>query len=501
MATVVPPLTLLTEAVQSVVILSDLFYEETQFEWMLMKLNDIQRHHPIEDDIMHAILRVGICKAIAVLGNADSTLIDHTKRFIETSLKNGSISNQTSCIQSLLYLLQSKKNQKQGPGPSSIAQNFLPLTIDYLRTSLISSAFLDKNESPNLVSETYLSTLWSLAFFVIEDESNFANNNSITYSSMYKDVIQLAINATRNSIASSSSHGIYFTLVSGLQRLVVCDYSLRPHVYDHKIEEDEQNTFKYCRKQILRLATDLLTESNPVVIVPAVQLFLSCIYSDVAINRKKSITTTLNQNENKEDRTTDSPKFELGDDPELLMQTMEQISIIFDCVRRSDSTVAELLCYDVLPSILLDFFPASDVINRVINEFISPGQPHQVLLAWVLFDVFKHGAQQDQTSMLQEWVLMALPNFTKRSPISHSIWCLTVFFISASATNPWLQSMFPYLQQRYGYYQNEDKKLFCVAAKYFYNNLDHELHKQKFIDTFELVSHPQTPYYDLLKSL
>ena len=232
------------------------------------------------------------------------------------------------------------------------------------------------------------------------------------------------------------------------------------------------------------------------------QLFLSCIYSDVGNYRKKSHTITTSPNETKDQRKIDTKtEFDLGDDPELLMQTMEQVSIIFDCVRRSDSTIAGLLCYDVLPSILLDFFPASDVINRVINEFISPGQPHQVLLAWVLFAVFKHGAQQDQTSMLQEWVLMALPNFTKRSPISHSIWCLTVFFISASATNLWLQSMFPYLQQRYGYYQNEDKKLFCVAAKYFYNNLDHELHKQKFIDTFELVSHPQTPYYDLLKSL
>ena len=140
-------------------------------------------------------------------------------------------------------------------------------------------------------------------------------------------------------------------------------------------------------------------------------------------------------------------------------------------------------------------------LARVINEFISPGQPHQVMLAWVLFEVFKHGAKQNQTNMLQEWVLMALPNFTKRSPISHSIWCLTVFFISAAANNIWLQAMFPYLQQRYGYYQNEDKKLFCVAAKHFYNNLSDKLHKQKFIDTFELVSHPQTPYYDLLKSL
>ena len=74
--------------------------------------------------------------------------------------------------------------------------------------------------------------------------------------------------------------------------------------------------------------------------------------------------------------TSKTKEFRLSDDPELLMQTMEQISILFDCVRRSDSRGAQLLCYDILPRILVDFFPVADVINRVINEFISPGQPH-----------------------------------------------------------------------------------------------------------------------------
>lgn len=229
MANIAPPLTLLTEAVQSVVILSDLFYEENQFEWMLMKLYDIQRHHPIEDETMHSILNIGICKAMAVLGHADSNLIDHVKRFIETGLKSGSISNQATCMQSLLYILQSKMNRKDGTGSAPIAHYFLPITIDYLRSSLISSASHDKNESPNLVSETYLSTLWSLAFFVIEDDSKFASHNGVSHSSMYKDVIQMAINATRDSVINSSSHGIYFTLISGLQRLVVCDTSFRSH--------------------------------------------------------------------------------------------------------------------------------------------------------------------------------------------------------------------------------------------------------------------------------
>lgn len=89
------------------------------------------------------------------------------------------------------------------------------------------------------------------------------------------------------------------------------------------------------------------------------------------------------------------------------------MSILFDCVRRAGPDEAILLC-SVLPHVLADFFPASDVVNRVINTFISPGQPHQVLLADVLFAVFRRAADQEQTAMLQEWVLQALPTFTKR---------------------------------------------------------------------------------------
>lgn len=103
--------------------------------------------------------------------------------------------------------------------------------------------------------------------------------------------------------------------------------------------------------------------------------------------------------------------------------------------------------------------------------------------------------------MLQEWVLMALPNFTRRSPISHSLWCLSCFFLSAAHQNPWLQSLFPYLQQRLGCYQHEDKKLFCLAAREFYQNLEEEKQKQKFVDTFQAVALNGTPFKDLLSSL
>ena len=66
----------------------------------------------------------------------------------------------------------------------------------------------------------------------------------------------------------------------------------------------------------------------------------------------------------------------------------------------------------------------------------------QVLMSGVMFSLFKQASEQGQLSMLQDWVLSALPNFTHRSPLSHSIWCLTVFFVCAATSNPYLQVSF-----------------------------------------------------------
>jgi hypothetical protein len=43
---------------------------------------------------------------------------------------------------------------------------------------------------------------------------------------------------------------------------------------------------------LVKLATDLLTESNPVIVIPALQLFLTCMYtmSDNDSGDKESIS-------------------------------------------------------------------------------------------------------------------------------------------------------------------------------------------------------------------
>ena len=61
--------------------------------------------------------------------------------------------------------------------------------------------------------------------------------------------------------------------------------------------------------------------------------------------------------------------------------------------------------------------------------------------------------------MLTEWVLVSLPNFTRRAPLSHSIWCLTCFFIAAS-TNPHLQVLYHNSQNWMTWNQ-----IFCLHKK------------------------------------
>ena len=81
-----------------------------------------------------------------------------------------------------------------------------------------------------------------------------------------------------------------------------------------------------------------------------------------------------------------------------------------------------------------------------------------VLLAGVLFAVFQQAAGQDQMVMMQQWVLSSLPNFTKRSPVSHSMWCLTVFFFSAAADNCHLQVNFTVLLNKFHVFSRRSQK-------------------------------------------
>ena len=108
------PLGLLTETVRSMLILSDLFAELGQFQWMYDHFNNLQKVHPIEDEMLHNLLRIGICKAIAVLGLSDPDLLERTRRSLEIGLKAANLPTRMGCIQGILYLVQSDNPEVSG---------------------------------------------------------------------------------------------------------------------------------------------------------------------------------------------------------------------------------------------------------------------------------------------------------------------------------------------------------------------------------------------------
>ena len=64
--------------------------------------------------------------------------------------------------------------------------------------------------------------------------------------------------------------------------------------------------------------------------------------------------------------------------------------------------------------------------------------------------------------------------------------------------------MFPYLQHKHPSHSttpHEDKRLFCLAASDFYAGLSDSRQKKKFLQTFEDVSSPGSPYSELLATI
>ena len=55
-------------------------------------------------------------------------------------------------------------------------------------------------------------------------------------------------------------------------------------------------------------------------------------------------------------------------------------------IRKGTASEAALVS-KVLPSMLLDFLPVQEVMNKIFSEFLSSQQPHPELIAQVAFEV------------------------------------------------------------------------------------------------------------------
>uniref|UniRef100_A0A1Y1K0T3 Huntingtin n=1 Tax=Photinus pyralis TaxID=7054 RepID=A0A1Y1K0T3_PHOPY len=445
------PLRILYEVVKSILVLSDLFTDRFQFAWMLDVCLDLLKVHTIEDEIVQQYLVIIVCKAAAVL-TPDMDTYEIVKKLIAQNLKSGFLPSKIASLHGLLYVVQGcvLGNTRIG-GLSEEMQLILPIAVEYIENYI----HLLNGVSTQSLEHTLL--VWALAFYLIENiEQSYFNPEFIM------TVIQAAI----SYISHQKVNAGHVAILKGLERLVL----------KRSISE------RLC-SQLVKLSLDVMKNGRLSLTIPAFQLLLTCMYMSAAEEMESTQSDGIIQS-----------------NPDNLVQAIEQISAIFDYIKKGYSFEVEVLC-GMLPNILNDFFPPSDILTKVLGEFLSPQQPHPKLLSRVVFKVFQSAIDRSQLFLLQDWVVFSLSNFTQSFSIGMATWCLTCFFISASI-NKWLRAFFPYVQSRIGRYEYEDRKMLCIAGADFYRNLSNDKQKEAFVSTFNKVKDKaDMPFHDLLGCL
>lgn len=323
-----------------------------------------------------------------------------------------------------------------------------------------------------ITSQQYVLIMWATAFYIMEnyhvDLKDFEFPSKI---------LQLAV-TTASGNEDSVSTPTYLTILKGLERLLLTDVLS---------QQDAE--------AIIKLAVDRLCLPSPQRSLAALGLMFTCMYSGKQYDQYSPVPR------NTEPLAPNVYTFDaLYQDSETLIQAMERVTVLFDRIKKGYPYEARVITR-VLPTFLADFFPPQDIMNKVIGEFISSQQPYPQLIAQVVFQVFNNLQQQEQQSLVQDWVMLSLSNFTQRTPVAMAVWSLTCFFISAS-TNQWLRALLSHVVSRMGKMELVDQRLFCLAAQDFYNQIKSDDSKTRaFISTFQNVSQTAISYQEVLVML
>ncbi|KAI7693141.1 Huntingtin [Sarcoptes scabiei] len=181
---------------------------------------------------------------------------------------------------------------------------------------------------------------------------------------------------------------------------------------------------------------------------------------------------------------------------------MEKLSLLLEPLKWCNSFEAECIC-QVYGPFLSDFFPAQDILNRCIGEFLSKQQNHRKYLIEILFYIYYKLMKNDcQHSVIAEdWAVSSLSSFTQLIPISHSLWALTCFLICATQ-NQLIRSCHYYFQNRFGKFNDQDKFAFFTICLNFYDELKLMENRKSFMKTLEKAAcQPGSPYHEILQYL
>ncbi|XP_026341829.2 huntingtin [Ursus arctos] len=441
------PIILISEVVRSLLVVSDLFTERTQFEMMYLALTELRRVHPAEDEILVQYLVPATCKAAAVLG-MDKAVAEPVSRLLESTLRSSHLPSKVGALHGALYVLECDLLDET-------AKQLVPVISDYLLSNLKGVA-----HCVNIHSQQHVLVMCATAFYLIE---NYPLDVGPEFSASIIQMCGVMLSGSEESTPSI----IYHCVLRGLERLLLSE--------------------QLCRldaESLVKLSVDRVNVHSPHRAMAALGLMLTCMYTG-----KEKISPG---------RSSDpSPA---APDSESVIVAMERVSVLFDRVRKGFPCEARVVAR-ILPQFLDDFFPPQDVMNKVIGEFLSNQQPYPQFMATVVYKVFQTLHSTGQSSMVRDWVMLSLSNFTQRTPVAMAVWSLSCFFVSAS-TSPWVSAVLPHVISRMGKLEQVDVNLFCLVATDFYRHqIEEELDRRAFQSVFEVVAAPGNPYHRLLTCL
>ncbi|NWZ25140.1 HD protein, partial [Asarcornis scutulata] len=441
------PVILISEVVRSLLAVSDLFTERNQFEMMYTTLTELRKVHPSEDEILVQYLIPATCKAAAVLG-MDKAVAEPVSRLLESTLRSTHMPSRIGALHGILYILECDLLDET-------AKQLIPIISDYLLSNLRGVA-----HCVNVHNQQHILVMCAAAFYLIE---NYPLDVGPEFSA---GIIQMCGVMVSGSDESTPSI-IYHCVLRGLERLLLSEQLSR-----------------LDSESLVKLSVDRVNVQSPHRAMAALGLMLTCMYTG-----KEKISPS---------RSTDANP--AAPDSESVIVAMERVSVLFDRIRKGFPFEARVVAR-ILPQFLDDFFPPQDVMNKVIGEFLSNQQPYPQFMATVVYKVFQTLHTTGQSSMVRDWVMLSLSNFTQRTPVAMAMWSLSCFFVSAS-TSQWISAILPHIISRMGKLEQVDVNIFCLVAIDFYRHqIDEELDRRAFQSVFEVVASPGTPYHRLLTCL
>ncbi|XP_062852378.1 huntingtin isoform X2 [Trichomycterus rosablanca] len=438
------PVVLVSEVVRSLLAVSDLFTERNQFDMMFSTLMELQKVHPPEDEILNQYLVPAICKAAAVLG-MDKVTAEPVCRLLESTLRSTHLPSRIGALHGILYVLECDLLD-------DTARQLIPAVSEYVLSNLRVIA-----HCVNLHNQQHVLVMCAVAFYMME---NYPLDVGTEFNA---GVIQLCV-VMLSASEDSTPSVIYHCALRGLERLLLSEQLSRVDA-----------------ETLVKLSVDRVNMPSPHRAMAALGLMLTCMYTG--------------KERGSPGRPADADP--TAPDSESVIVAMERVSVLFDRIRKGFPCEARVVSR-ILPQFLDDFFPPQDVMNKVIGEFLSNQQPYPQFMAAVVYKVFQTLHATGQSSMVRDWVLLSLSNFTQRTPVAMAMWSLSCFFVSAS-TSQWISALLPHVISRMGRADTVDVSLFCLVAMDFYRHqIDEELDRRSFQSVFEMVALPGSPYHQLL---